>query len=458
VLRTAVDGVGEQEHTFERIERERVVARRAAVGVEHHQAHRVIDRAEVGLVVDEQMMQAGCEFGPSHQGPQLWWQVAVGPAEAPAPGIGVSVVVLRRARAVEGQAAGPAIRLGSARSGDAAATVGAQQQPVVGAEVASDGVVATFLEALGDDARGAAVGLQVTAMHDKIIHLFGKRGNGRMAPVTRMGPAHPQTPVEPSMPLTEAQIADFHDRGYLVVRGLLDRERIIAIQEEIDALHDRMAEATPEGVGVTWEERAEGRPPRIRQLMNSEMVSPGIMDFTRSPELIAILCQLMSGEDIYLFHSKLMMKAAHDGTFTPWHQDWGYWQNACREPLHLNCMLALDPATEANGAIRFVPGSHKQGPIAHERDDEASGFQIGLPGDLDAYDADLVEMEPGDAVFFGPLVVHGSAPNTSAQDRRANTCAFDLVGNPIHRAPHPDRLRHGSLADAAARAAYHEVT
>ena len=71
------------------------------------------------------------------------------------------------------------------------------------------------------------------------------------------------------------------------------------------------------------------------------------------------------GSDIYLFHSKLMMKAAHDGTFTPWHQDWGYWQFANKRPTHINAMLAIDAADRENGAIRFVDGSHKQGPVDH---------------------------------------------------------------------------------------------
>ncbi len=41
-------------------------------------------------------------------------------------------------------------------------------------------------------------------------------------------------------------------------------------------------------------------------------------------------------------------------------------------------------------------------------------------------------MEPGDAVFFGPLVIHGSGPNRSTRDRRANTFAFDRPANQLH--------------------------
>ena len=109
----------------------------------------------------------------------------------------------------------------------------------------------------------------------------------------------------------------------------------------------------PEGVGLAWEDyQDEGRPKRIRQLMNSEMVSPVLMDISRSDEVLSVMEQLI-GPDIYLYHSKLLMKAAHDGTFTPWHQDFGYWHHGFNEPTQINCMLAIDPGDRRQTA-RFA--------------------------------------------------------------------------------------------------------
>ena len=83
-----------------------------------------------------------------------------------------------------------------------------------------------------------------------------------------------------------------------------------------------------------------------------------------------------------------MMKAAQDRTFTPWRQDWGYWRQHSKEPSQINCMPAIDPNTEENGAIRFVNGSHLEGAIDHKNFKSAS-FSIGLEGDIDAFDATL---------------------------------------------------------------------
>jgi len=84
------------------------------------------------------------------------------------------------------------------------------------------------------------------------------------------------------------------------------------------------------------------KPKRIRQLMGSEMVSPVIDAMSRSDEMLSIMRQLI-GPDVYLFHSKLMMKAARDGSFVtggvkPGHQTGAYgrpWRSKTRPAPYL---------------------------------------------------------------------------------------------------------------------------
>lgn len=229
--------------------------------------------------------------------------------------------------------------------------------------------------------------------------------------------------------LTADQLAHFHDQGWLVIKNLVDAATVARLQEETDALHERMAAHTPAGVGVAWEDHQDpSRPKRIRQLMHSEKVCPTIEQILTSDAMLDVV-EALIGPRIILYHSKLMMKAATDGTFTPWHQDYGYWHYSSKTPSQVNGMLAIDPQHVENGCIRFVPGSHKGGLVDHRRF-QSSSFNIGLSDQLDDYPAAIpVEFEPGDAIFFGSLVIHGSAPNTSPMHRRANTFAFDIIGN-----------------------------
>jgi ectoine hydroxylase-related dioxygenase (phytanoyl-CoA dioxygenase family) len=228
--------------------------------------------------------------------------------------------------------------------------------------------------------------------------------------------------------LDETQRAQFDRDGFILMRGLISREQIGQISNEIDALHERMSTNAPAEVNVSWEQQKEGRPRRIRQLMHSEKVSPGLNGVLRSNEVLDVI-EALIGSNISLFHSKLLMKAAQDGTVTPWHQDYAYWKRGANRPVQLNCMLAIDPATLENGCIQFVPGTHKAGLQSHEIKKGLS-FGVYLPGYFDPRpDAVAVEMQPGDCIFFGPLVIHGSDGNRSSVDRRANTAAYTVTGD-----------------------------
>lgn len=232
--------------------------------------------------------------------------------------------------------------------------------------------------------------------------------------------------------LSPEELAKFREDGFILKKGICNPALLAQIRSEADGLHERMAAQTPSNVHVSWEKPVEGRPKLIKQLMNSEHVSPGLNTLMRSDEVLDII-ETLVGPDISLFHSKLLMKAALDGTVTPWHQDYAYWKKGENRPVQVNAMLAIDPATKANGCIQFVPGTHKQGLIKHDREQGVS-FGVYLPGYFQPREgAVLCEMEAGDIVFFGSLVIHGSDGNYSPNHRRANTVAYTTTGDdPAH--------------------------
>jgi hypothetical protein len=120
-----------------------------------------------------------------------------------------------------------------------------------------------------------------------------------------------------------------------------------------------------------------------------------------------------------LFTEKLNFKRAREGRAVILHQDYPYWVDSV---ANLDCILTtmvlLDDSTMANGCLQVGPGSHRLG-VQKMRDVTGFGqFEM----DPDAFDLDSlvpVELDAGDLVMFGPLLVHYSAPNTSDRDRRA---------------------------------------
>jgi ectoine hydroxylase-related dioxygenase (phytanoyl-CoA dioxygenase family) len=227
---------------------------------------------------------------------------------------------------------------------------------------------------------------------------------------------------------TREEVTRFQEQGFLVVRDLISPEWLHQIQEETANLHDEMADNPPEGVHVSWEHEVDPSiQRRIKQLMHAEVVSPALNRLVRSNEVLDIVEELM-GPEICLYHCKLLMKAAREGTVTPWHQDYGYWSAEDNRPLMLNCMMQIDASTPENGCLQMVPGSHRKGLLKH--DSQGKVFGRFLPGYFQTReDAVPVPLPAGSAVFFGPLIIHGSDANRSDQDRRAVTIAYNVTGN-----------------------------
>ena len=154
------------------------------------------------------------------------------------------------------------------------------------------------------------------------------------------------------MGLTNEELHFYETNGYLLKKGLVCSEDIALILEEIDDIHNRMAEQPADGIGISWEVYdTEDHPPRIKQLMHSELVSSTLNRLLRCDEMLDILEALM-GENISLYHSKLLPKAGGDGTAIPWHQDYAYWKNDTNRPVMINCQLAINDANLENGCIQ----------------------------------------------------------------------------------------------------------
>src|SRR5690606_32646886 len=92
----------------------------------------------------------------------------------------------------------------------------------------------------------------------------------------------------------------------------------------------------------------------------------------RSVRIVEAMEALLGGE-VYHYHSKLMLKEPRVGGAWEWHQDYGYWyNNGCLYPLMASCLIALDRATQANGCLQVLRGSHLIGRIEHGQFGEQS--------------------------------------------------------------------------------------
>ena len=231
--------------------------------------------------------------------------------------------------------------------------------------------------------------------------------------------------------LTSEQIETYNRQGFLFVKNFIPADEVSKIKEEALIAHEKCVSGELNS-GITWEHLPDHPEKRIRQLMSSEVYSPTVGKLLTEGKITRACSELLNNNELEFFHSKLMFKSAGVGTFTPWHSDWGYWKNTFTEPTQMNCFLSIDPSTLKNGCIRYVSGSQKEFK-EHTDFKNKGGFVIGLPGDINEYDAIPIEMEPGDVTFHGSITIHGSEANTSEQSRIMNTFAFSTVNTNINK-------------------------
>jgi ectoine hydroxylase len=135
------------------------------------------------------------------------------------------------------------------------------------------------------------------------------------------------------------------------------------------------------------------------------------------------------------------LKDAKIGGAWAWHQDYGYWyQNGVLFPDLCSVMIAVDAATEENGCLQVLKNSHKMGRLNHI----LSGDQAGA--DLERVEEakkrlDLVHvvLDPGDALFFHPNLLHSSAANNSENSRWAMICCYNAAANDPYKDSHHPR-------------------
>jgi phytanoyl-CoA hydroxylase len=110
-------------------------------------------------------------------------------------------------------------------------------------------------------------------------------------------------------------------------------------------------------------------------------------------------------------HNCLMTKHPLYGSLTGWHRDMRYWAFA-REDL-VSVWLALGEERIDNGALWFVPGSHRAHFEAHRYDD-AKFFRADHADNAAVLRAaESPHLDPGDAVFFHCNTLHSAGKNLS---------------------------------------------
>ena len=96
----------------------------------------------------------------------------------------------------------------------------------------------------------------------------------------------------------------------------------------------------------------------------------------------------------------------------------------------LSVMIALTKANKENGCLQVIKGSHKMGRVNHGFAGEQVGADMVMVNNaLQTMELVYVELEPGDALFFHPNILHRSEANLSEHPRWSVISCYSSQSN-----------------------------
>lgn len=262
-------------------------------------------------------------------------------------------------------------------------------------------------------------------------------------------------------------VAQYRERGYAVVRGVFAPDEVVRIAAAIDAVH---AEGVAHGRSfrhgnLFYTVRHDDTGAPVVPMVQWPSYHNAVLDAVRlDPRWVALLSPLIGG-DLKQIINQLHWKAPGALGDFAWHQD-----SRFRKPdtayrnlgdAYVQTGLAIDPHTQQSGAMRMIPGSHRNGPLALDTSAEVLGNAMTdnalRAAGIDPASVIDLELQPGDVAMWSPYLVHGSGRNTADHQRRfyingyvrAQDCdrgewAF-RDGRPVPLGPEPALVHYEAL-------------
>ncbi|HVQ62404.1 MAG TPA: phytanoyl-CoA dioxygenase family protein [Burkholderiales bacterium] len=241
------------------------------------------------------------------------------------------------------------------------------------------------------------------------------------------------------MRLSQQQVREFEERGFLFFPSLFRPEEVRALTEEVPRLY---AQHRPENV------REKGSD-AVRTNFAAHLYSLPFAKLARHPRMVEPIMQVF-GEDVYMHQFKINGKMAFDGDVWQWHQDYGTWKNDDWMPdaRAMNVAIFLDEVNEFNGPLMLIPGSHTRGVLEAGHDTSTTSYPLWTI-DHETI-AKLVERggivapkgPPGSMILFHSCLVHASTSNLSPWNRVSVYLSLCAVSNHIRRFKRPEYIAH----------------
>lgn len=226
--------------------------------------------------------------------------------------------------------------------------------------------------------------------------------------------------------LSQQQIKDFYEVGFIVLPGLFQIEEIEQIKQAFDRLQAIALKLNTTQVYQGSQFVVEGQ--RIDRIVWMGGAEPSLLKYGEDPRILLPVSQLLNTTTVEQLICQGHYKLPGDQVMFDWHQDCQHrgsgtadWIDVDGKGSYVQTLMAIDKVTAENGPVSFVPHTVKLGYIELEKKSNPLDY-------FDVKSAVPLLMNPGDVAFFHPYSIHGSQPNYSKGPRRVFINGFAYPG------------------------------
>ena len=247
------------------------------------------------------------------------------------------------------------------------------------------------------------------------------------------------------MRLTDDQLAEFDEQGYLFFPDCFS-------ETEIQSLRDEARQIYASDREEVWRETTGAQ----RTAFAAHTYNEAFRLLGAHPSLIEPVSQFF-GEDVYMHQFKVNAKAAFEGAVWQWHQDYGTWarDDGMPEPRAMNIAVFLDEVMPINGALMFIPKSHKHGTLDAGHDLETTSYPLWTLDNetvtklVDEGGIVAPTGKPGSVMMFHGNLVHASPPNITPYPRTIVYLTLCAVSNHITKFTRKEWIAHRDFTPIA---------
>jgi len=219
---------------------------------------------------------------------------------------------------------------------------------------------------------------------------------------------------------------EYEKNGFVLVKNLLNKKKC---KKALNWLNSK----NKKKLAKSWTEQEPGVDLAVYFVVHKGN-SP-ISKLANNKKVLDFASKLVDDE-VYIYSSKVNLKAAWCGAVEYFHQDLVYWRDRGypRDDM-LSAMVFLESHNDENAPLNIFPKTHKLGFIKHEPFINLNGLaKFMVPpkklSDLKKkYGVKKINAEPGDVLFFHMACVHGSGHNISSKNRTVVLSQLNSKGN-----------------------------